>query len=220
MNSHYHLEPSLTVANVGARSLGTFEIHPKGGSDRPLWDLAGIWCGFAKLYIFFRGAAGKCRKHNFWTARVKSITIYIFGILMSRAIDWYIYESNRKGGGSGKGVFGAPLQKITGPLLQNLIISSEFSAQTQSIGTLFEQIGLGGGSVDMSKGQRHTRSGAGRGVSQANEAAIYPKLTGLCQLEIVSEILKKWKYCGTVQASYGCLVGHVFMGVRISVLAP
>jgi hypothetical protein len=30
--------------------------------------------------------------------------------------------------------------------------------------------------------------GAGRGVSQANEAAINPKLTGLCQHEIVIEI--------------------------------
>ena len=72
----------------------------------------------------------------------------------------------------------------------------------------------------MSKSQRHTRLGAGRGVSQANGAASYPKLTGLCQLEIVSGILKKWKQCRIVQASYGCLVGHVFMGVRISVFAP
>jgi hypothetical protein len=72
----------------------------------------------------------------------------------------------------------------------------------------------------MSKSQRHTRSGAGRGVSQANEAAIYPKLTGLCQHDIVSEIQKKWKRCGTVQASYGCLAGHVCMGARISVFAP
>ena len=44
----------------------------------------------------------------------------------------------------------------------------------------------------MSTNQRHTRWGAGRGVSQANEAAINPKLTGLCQHEIVSEIQKKW----------------------------
>jgi len=36
----------------------------------------------------------------------------------------------------------------------------------------------------MSKSQRHMRSGAGRGVSQANEAAIYPKLTELYQHEI------------------------------------
>jgi len=72
--------------------------------------------------------------------------------------------------------------------------------------------------VDMSKSQRHTRSGAGRGVSQANGAAIHPKLAGLCQHEIVSGFLKKWKQCGTVQASYGCLVGHVCMGIRISVL--
>ena len=68
--------------------------------------------------------------------------------------------------------------------------------------------------------KRQTRLGAGRGVSQANEAAIYPKLTGLCQHEIVSRILDNWKYCGTVQASYGCLVGHVFMGVRIFIFAP
>ena len=74
--------------------------------------------------------------------------------------------------------------------------------------------------MDMSKSQRHTRSGAGHGVNQANEEAISPKLTGLCQHELVSEILKKWKQCVTVQASYGCLVGHVFMGVRISVFDP
>ena len=74
--------------------------------------------------------------------------------------------------------------------------------------------------MDMSKSQRHTRSGAGRGVSQANEAAIYPKLTGLCQHEIVNGILKKWKQCGIVQASYGCLVGHMCMGVRTLIFAP
>ena len=72
----------------------------------------------------------------------------------------------------------------------------------------------------MSKSQRHTRSGAGHGSSQANEAAIKPKLTRFSQHEIVSEILKNWKQCGTVQASYGCPVGHVCMGVRISVFAP
>ena len=74
--------------------------------------------------------------------------------------------------------------------------------------------------MDMSKSQRHTRSGADSGVSHANEAAINPKLTGLCQHETVSGILKKKKQCGTVQASYGCLVGHVCVGVRISVFAP
>jgi len=72
----------------------------------------------------------------------------------------------------------------------------------------------------MIKSQRHTRSGAGRGVSQANKAAIYPKLTGLIQHEIVSGMLNKYKQFGTVQASYGCLVGHVCMGVRNSVFPP
>jgi len=36
--------------------------------------------------------------HNFWTTRVKSIKFYIFGILTSRAIDWYKHESNPGGG--------------------------------------------------------------------------------------------------------------------------
>jgi hypothetical protein len=72
----------------------------------------------------------------------------------------------------------------------------------------------------MFKSQGHTRSGACRGVSQANEEANHPKLTGLCQHEIVSEILKKCKQCGVVQASYGCLVGHVCMGVHISIFVP
>jgi len=53
----------------------------------------------------------------------------------------------------------------------------------------------------------------GCGVSQANEAPIHSKLPGLCQHKIVSEILKKWKQCGTVQASYGCLVGHAWASV-------
>jgi hypothetical protein len=64
------------------------------------------------------------------------------------------------------------------------------------------------------------RSGAGHGVSQANGAAIHSKLPVLCQHEIFNEILKKWKQCRAVQASFGCLVGHVCMGVRISVLPP
>jgi len=66
----------------------------------------------------------------------------------------------------------------------------------------------------MSKSQRHSR-----GVSQANAAAIHSKLPGLCQHEIVGGILKKWKQRGALQASCGCLVGHVCMGVRISVFA-
>ena len=72
----------------------------------------------------------------------------------------------------------------------------------------------------MFKSQRHTRSGAGYWISQANEAEIYPKPTDLCQHVIFSGILKKRMQCGTVQASYGCLVGHVCMGVCISVFAP
>ena len=42
-----------------------------------------------------------------------------------------------------------------------------------------------GGSVYMSKTQRHKRSGACRWVCQANGAAIHSKLPRLCQHEIV-----------------------------------
>ena len=38
---------------------------------------------------------------------------------MSRAINWYIYESNQRGGG-GPEFFGSPLQKFTGSLLRKL----------------------------------------------------------------------------------------------------
>ena len=93
---------------------------------------------------------------------------------------------------------GPPSRILLGHFHGIVNISSESSAQAPSIDTRFGCIGLQGVSVDMSKSQRHTRSSADRGVSQANEAAIHPKLTGLCQHEIVSGILKKWKQCGTV----------------------
>jgi hypothetical protein len=132
-----------------------------------------------------------------------------------------MYGSNQRGGAGGGPSFLDPPSKILlGHSFKMLNISSESPAQAQSIGTLFEQIGLRRGSVDMSKSQRHTRLGAGRGVSQANGSAIHPKLTGLCQHEIVSGMLKEWKQCGTVQASCGCLLGHMCMGIRISIFAP
>ena len=101
----------------------------------------------------------------------------------------------RTGGGGGLGggpsFSDPPSKSLLGHSYKILNTSAESSAQAQSIDTLFEQIRFGGGPVDMSKSQRHTRSGAGRGVSQANEAVIHPKLTGLCQHEIVSGVLKK-----------------------------
>ena len=110
---------------------------------------------------------------------------FIIGILRLRAINWFINEFNRRRSGRG-GVGGVstfwdlPSRIFLGHFPEIIIIYLESSAQELSIGTLYEQIGLRGGSVDMSKSQRHTCSGAGRGASQADEAAIYPKLTGLC----------------------------------------
>ena len=104
--------------------------------------LAGVFAAL-KLYIL---DAGGCRKHNFWTARVKSIRNHIFVILTSRAIDWYIYGSNRGEAGWGGPpvgvlVWGGCLQLFLGNFHKILNISPESSAQAQSIATLFERVG-------------------------------------------------------------------------------
>ena len=55
----------------------------------------------------------------------------------------------------------------------------------------------------MSKIQRHPRSGAGRGVSQDNGAAIHSKLPGLCPHYIVSGILKNGSNVGLCKPVVG-----------------
>ena len=60
-----------------------------------------------------------------------------------------------------------PFKNLLGHFYEILNISAEFSAQAQSIGTLLSKLGKRGGSIDMSKSQGHTCSGAGHGVSQA-----------------------------------------------------
>jgi len=72
------------------------------------------------------------------------------------------------GPGGSRVCFGPPLHNFTGSLLRNLNISSESSAQTQSIGTLFEQIGLkGGGGVcgHVQKSEAHALGCRPRGES-------------------------------------------------------
>ena len=71
-------------------------------------------------------------------------------------------------GGGGPEFFDPPSRNLLGHSYGILNISSESSAQAQSIGNLFEQIGLrGGGSVDSSIGQReaHTLRCRPRGES-------------------------------------------------------
>ena len=60
----------------------------------------------------------------------------------------------RKRGVGGPSFFGG-VQNIPGHFYGISIASSESWAQAQSIGTLYELIGLREGSVDMSKSQRH-----------------------------------------------------------------
>jgi len=162
-----------------------------------------------------RPMPGGCRK--FWNGTCQ-IKIYIYSgpWCQELSIGKYIHTPRRGGGGVVRGgpeSFGTPSKNSS--LLRNLNYIIGILSSNPVDWHPFKAIWVKGGSVDMSKSQRHTRSGAGCGVSQANGAAIHPKLTGLCQHEVVSGILKKRKQCGTVQASYGCLVGHVFMGAHI-----
>jgi len=57
--------------------------------------------------------------------RVNLIIDYMFGILTSKAIDWYIYESILRGSGGGSfggaRKFGGGIQKFSGPLPTNNI---------------------------------------------------------------------------------------------------
>ena len=134
--------------------------------------------GFVWLINIESGGRNKC---NFWTARVKSTKNNIFENLSSRAFDWYMYGSDpRRGRGGGASFFGGVsggLQKFSGPLLRNFKYIVGILSSSPVDSHPFWANWVKGGSVDMSKSQRNTRSGLGRGVREANEAAIYPKLT-------------------------------------------
>ena len=61
-----------------------------------------------------KGDVRGCKYHNFLPSSVSSTKNYIFGILMSRTIDWYINVSILRGSGGGgvqggRGIFwGSP----------------------------------------------------------------------------------------------------------------
>ena len=138
------------------------------------WEL-GVMAGLVRLVGISKETLhrpGGASKLNFWTA-CKNLDInYIFGILTSRAFDWYMYGSNGRGGGGGGSEFfrpplssSPPSKRFIGPLLRNLKISSKSLAQAQSIGTLFEQIGLRGGSGHVQKSEAHVLGCRPRGES-------------------------------------------------------
>ena len=103
-----------------------------------------------------------------------------------------MYGSNQRGGSGGgpNTLDPSPSKNLLGHSYKILIYQRNPQLKPSRFAPFLGNLDLGGGSVDMSKSQRHTRSGAGRGVSQANGAAIHPKLPGLCQHKIV-EFKKK-----------------------------
>ena len=80
---------------------------------------------------------GGTRKHNFWNTPVNRINNYIFGILRSKATEWYENESDPRRGGGGWGVegnfyrfsvFGTPPPEFYWGIHEIMKISSESSA--------------------------------------------------------------------------------------------
>jgi hypothetical protein len=99
---------------------------------------------------------------------------YIFGILSSRSVDWYMYGYNpRRGGGPGGGpFFGVGLQKRILATSTDFQIYRRIPELKPSRFTPFLSKLDQGGDMWTCPKVRGTRSGAGRGVSQAKEAAI------------------------------------------------
>ena len=140
--------------------------------------------------------AGGASSWNFWTSTIQLNFLFIIGILRLRAIDWYINEFNRRrSGGGGVGgfrLFGTPPPEFYwGIFFRNYNYIFRILSSSPVDGHPFWVNWVKGGVCGhFQKSQAHAL-GAGRGVSQANEAAIYPKFTEMCQHEIVSGILKK-----------------------------
>ena len=95
------------------------------------------------------------------------------------------------GGGGDQSFLDPPSKNLLGHSYKILIYQRNPQLKPSRFAPFLGNLDLGGGSVDMSKSQRHTRSGAGRGISQANGAAIHFKLPELRQHEIISGIMKK-----------------------------
>ena len=87
-----------------------------------------------------------------------------------------------RGGGVSRAIFtgfqilGPPSRILLGHFHGIVNISSESSARAPSNGTLLGCIGLGGGSMDMSKIQGHTRSGATAGRVKPMKQQFTPNL--------------------------------------------
>ena len=147
---------------------------------------------------FFWGGVGSI---TVW--QVKSIKIIYSKSCRELSIVIYMSRIWRGGGPDVVTVFfGGVSSFFLGHFHKNYKISAESSAQAQLNVTL-SKLGKRGGSVDMSKSLRYKRSGAGRGVSQANGAAIHSKLPELCQHEIVSGIRRNGSNVGLCKPVMG-----------------
>ena len=69
--------------------------------------------------VFLRLGPGGCRKHNFWTTRVKNRLKFIYSESWRRELSIGIYMCPIGGGGGLGGSRVTPLQSFTGSLLRN-----------------------------------------------------------------------------------------------------
>ena len=150
-------------------------------------------------------------KLNIWNPHVESF--------------WFIYvwvQSEGKGGGvwGGSEFFGPPLQTFTGPLLQNFkYIIGILSSNPVDWHPLWAIWVKGGVCGHVQKSEAHALGCRPLGDSSQWSSSL-PQTYRIVQAWDSQWNSEKWKQCGTVQVSYGCLVGHACMGIRISVFAP
>jgi len=165
-------------------------------------------------------AAGGCRNNS--GRHVSNRLKIIYSESWCRELSIGIYMSRIGGGGGpgGSNVFWTPPPKFTGPLLRNFkyiigILSSN-PVDWHPFWANWVKRGVCG---HVKKSEAHALGCRPRGES-SQWSSNSPQIYRIVPAWDSRWILKKRKQCGVVQASYGCLVGHVFMDVHISVFAP
>ena len=133
-----------TPRNGSVKEQGALTRRMQGGKGIATQSVQKLLLSSLGNNLFWLPTGG-CRKHNFWTTRVKSIKNYYRNAGVESYQLVYIWVRS-EGGGSGVVQSSLdPPPRIYWATPTTFLISLKSSAQAQSIGTLFEQIGLRGG---------------------------------------------------------------------------